>query len=137
MPRSWSACTVTSRAVDTQDWDLYRTCFTADAVVDYSGPGGPCGGVDEVVTWLQGVMGWASVSQHYVTNARITVNGDTGTIDALFFGVVGKPESDGGPGLVKVGGGYSDRMRRTPDGWRIEHLLDQSSWHEGPMPDLA
>ena len=38
-----------ARAVDTKDWELYRTVFTDDAVIDYSGAGQIVGTRDEVV----------------------------------------------------------------------------------------
>lgn len=28
-------------------------------------------------------------------------------------------------------GSYTNRMRRTADGWRIEHLIQHLSWKEG------
>ena len=39
-------------AVDTKDWDLYRTVFTDDAVIDYTSAGGIRGSLGEVVEWL-------------------------------------------------------------------------------------
>ena len=37
-----------ARAVDTKDWELYRTVFTDDAVIDYSSAGIPAGSRDEI-----------------------------------------------------------------------------------------
>ena len=40
-------------AVDTKDWDLWETCFTDDAFVDYESAGGIKGKRPEVRAWLE------------------------------------------------------------------------------------
>jgi 3-phenylpropionate/cinnamic acid dioxygenase small subunit len=39
-------------AIDTKDWQLFETCFTADAFIDYTDAGGVKGGRQEVKEWL-------------------------------------------------------------------------------------
>lgn len=39
-------------------------------------------------------------------------------------------DADGGD-LYLMRGSYTNRMRRTPDGWRIERLAQHISWNEG------
>jgi hypothetical protein len=41
-----------ARAIDTKDWGLLDTCFTADAQVDYTSSGGIAGRYPEVRQWL-------------------------------------------------------------------------------------
>ncbi len=43
---------------------------------------------------------------------------------------------DGEPWLFVVGGAYHDRLRRTPDGWRISHRVEETLWWDNPMPGL-
>ncbi len=44
-----------ARAVDTKDWELYRSLFTEDAILDYSSaPLGNVGPRDEITDWLSG-----------------------------------------------------------------------------------
>ena len=38
-----------ARAVDRQDWELFRTVFTPDAHIDYTQVGGIAGDLDTVV----------------------------------------------------------------------------------------
>ena len=46
--------------IDRRDWDLFRTCFTADCVVDY-GDIGLWHGADEVTAWMdQTHRAWAT-----------------------------------------------------------------------------
>ena len=51
-----------ARAVDSKDWELYRSVFTADAHIDYSSAGAAVGSGDEVDDWLAagfGVIPWS------------------------------------------------------------------------------
>ena len=57
-----------ARAVDTRDWDLYRTLFTADAHIDYSSSGGSVGNLEETVSFLSKALDMFEMSQHLVTN---------------------------------------------------------------------
>ena len=41
-----------ARAVDTKDWELYRSVFTDDANIDYSSAGATVGTRDEVAEWM-------------------------------------------------------------------------------------
>ena len=50
-------------AVDRQDWDLYRSVFTADAEVDYTSAGGIAGTVDEVVAFLDAALSGFEMTQ--------------------------------------------------------------------------
>jgi hypothetical protein len=53
-----------ARAVDTKDWELYRSVFTDDAYIDYSSAGAAAGPRDEVVDYHHEVVrtpgGWRS-----------------------------------------------------------------------------
>ena len=42
-----------AHAVDTKDWALYRTVFTADAHIDYESAGGIKGDLETVADWLE------------------------------------------------------------------------------------
>jgi ketosteroid isomerase-like protein len=112
-----------AQAVDGKDWDLYASCFTTDAEIDYSSAGGARGGVAESTAWLATMLASLTVSQHYITNQVIDVKGEDATCRAYFFGVVGTE-----PSLIWVGGIYEDVLRRTDDGWRIAELVDISLW---------
>ena len=72
-------------AVDTRDWDLYQTVFTAEAVIDYTSSGGICGRLAEVTKWLSDALSIFSMSQHMVTNRDIRVAGDTATSRSYFY----------------------------------------------------
>ena len=115
-------------AVDTRDWDLYKTVFTADAVIDYTSSGGIRGGLDEVTKWLSEVLSLFSMSQHLVTNRDIRVDGDAATSRSYLYNPMATAKRDGSLELMFVGGYYRDRLRRTAHGWRIAERIEDTAW---------
>ena len=59
---------------DSKDWQLVRTLFTPDAVLDYTASGGPRGDVDKVIPWLEQRDGRSrqSRAERYIERARKT-----------------------------------------------------------------
>lgn len=121
-------------AVDTRDWDLYRTLFTADSVIDYTSSGGIRGGLEEVTAWLSGALAMFSMSQHLVTNRDIHIHGDTATSRSYFYNPMGRTKKDGSLELLFVGGYYADRLERTAAGWCIAERTQETAWFSGPWP---
>jgi 3-phenylpropionate/cinnamic acid dioxygenase small subunit len=115
-------------AVDTRDWDLYRTVFTADAFIDYTSSGGIRGGLDEVAKWMAEVLSIFSMSQHLVTNRDIRIEGDAATSRSYFYNPMAVTKRDGSQELTFVGGYYRDRLSRTADGWRIAERILDTAW---------
>jgi 3-phenylpropionate/cinnamic acid dioxygenase small subunit len=114
-------------AVDAKDWDLYASCFTTDARIDYTASGGIAGTLPEVRAWLAEVMDFFPICQHVVANRTIVVAGDSATSRSYLFNpmVVGERETGG---LFLEGGVYRDRIARTADGWRIAERIEEASW---------
>ena len=83
-------------AVDTQDWDLYETCFTADAFIDYESAGGIKGKLPEVRAWLEKTLVMFPMTQHVVCNRAVDIDGDTGTARSVFYNPMGLPQGDAG-----------------------------------------
>jgi len=115
-----------ARAVDTSDWELYRSVFTDDAHIDYSSAGAAAGPRDEIVDWF--VAGWGAIewSMHYITNVEVlSSDGDLATVRAMFynpFRIKGMAE------MSTCGGYYHHELVRTPDGWRSRRLVEESVW---------
>ncbi|MDA2893086.1 nuclear transport factor 2 family protein [Mycolicibacterium sp. BiH015] len=117
-----------ARAVDTKDWDLYRSVFTDDAHIDYSSAGAPAGSRDEVAAWLE--AGFAAIpwSMHYITNIECDIDGDTATVRAMFYNPMQLP---GVQDQSCCGGYYFHDLARTPDGWRSRNLREENVWFVG------
>ncbi|MFN8225554.1 MAG: nuclear transport factor 2 family protein [Mycobacterium sp.] len=118
-----------ARAVDSHDWELYRSVFTADAHIDY-GAEVVAGSRDEVVDWMAGNFSAIPMSMHYITNVEIlTVADDAATVRAMFFNPMTLP---GMAELSSCGGYYHHTLVRTPDGWRSRELREEMLWFANP-----
>jgi hypothetical protein len=115
-----------ARALDTRDWELYRSVFTEDAHIDYVASGGATGQLDEVVEWLRKTLGtfdWSGM--HYITNVEAEVTGDSARVRAAVFNPMQFP---GMNGLSYFGGYYHHDLVRTADGWRSRNLREEVLW---------
>ena len=114
-----------ARAVDTKDWELYRSVFTQDAVIDYSSAGIPAGSRDEIAEFLSKGFTTIPWSMHYITNIEADVDGDTASVRAMFYNPMQLP---GMAEMSSCGGYYHHELVRTPDGWRSRHLREENVW---------
>lgn len=117
-----------ARGIDTKDWPLVTSVFTDDATLDYSAFGGPTGSRDELVSWLQAAVSAFAMTQHHITNRNIDVSGDEASSLAELFAPMGMASSDGKMTMLLSGGRYNDRLRRTPDGWKIASRVCEQAW---------
>ena len=114
--------------IDTRNWSLLASCCTPDAELDYSAYGGPKGSVQEAVEWIAKAMSQIAVSQHLVTNVRVSLDGDVATAQCYLFSPLAADTDTGSRRTFLVGGHYADRLRRTNNGWRIERRVAGPSW---------
>ena len=115
-----------ARAVDTKDWELYRSVFTDDAHIDYSSAGAITGSRDEVTDWLAQNFVAIPWSMHHITNVEILeTSGDTATVRAMFYNPMQLP---GMPEMSACGGYYHHQVVRTEGGWRSRHLREENVW---------
>lgn len=116
-------------ALDGQDWDLLRTCFTPDARADYE-IAGSNDGIDEIVATCRQALGGLDASQHLIGNVVVEVDGDEARARCYLHAqhVLVSPN---GTNTFVVAGTYSDRLVRTPDGWRIAQRHLSTTWTDG------
>lgn len=108
---------------DEGDWALLRSLFTDDAHLDYTTAGGPAGGADEVVGWLESSLTTIPMIHHVVSNLQIDLDGDHADVRAVFHCTAQLPGADG---LLVTGGYYDDELVRTSEGWRIRRKREVS-----------
>ena len=118
--------TTYAHAVDTKDWELYRSLFTDDAEIDYTAAGGIQGTVDEVVAWMTTTMEMFSATQHLVSNEMVSIDGDRATARAMFFNPM-QFAGDDAP-YFDCGGWYNHELVRDGDGWKSRKLWEDFSW---------
>jgi hypothetical protein len=127
-----------ARAVDTKDWELYRTVFTDDAVIDYSSVGIPAGPRDQIAEMFSQTFRAVPWTMHYITNVEAEIFpggqdgtdsgsglGDTARVRAMFYNPMQLP---GMPDQSSCGGYYFHDLVRTADGWRSRHLREDNVW---------
>ena len=75
-----------AHAVDTKDWELYRSVFTDDAYIDYTAAGVIAGSLDEVTDFFRQTLSvGVAMSMHYITNIETELDGDTARVRAMFY----------------------------------------------------
>lgn len=118
--------TTYATAVDTKDWELYRTVFVADAFIDYESAGGVKGSVDDVVAWMESTMAGFPMTQHLIANVAVQLAGDEATVRAMFY----NPMQVANGKHFFCGGWYNHDLVRTASGWRSRKLIEQSAWFD-------
>lgn len=118
--------TTYATAVDTKDWELYRTVFVPDAFIDYESAGGVKGRVDDVVAWMESTMAGFPMTQHLIANVAVQLAGDEATVRAMFY----NPMQVGTGKHFFCGGWYNHELVRTEGGWRSRKLIEESAWFD-------
>ena len=124
-----------ARAVDTRDWDLYRTLFTTDAHIDYSSSGGSVGDLEETVSFLSKALDMFEMSQHLVTNIEVLEKEEN---EADVLALFNNPMRLKGGEIWFVGGRYRHELIRLDAGWKSRKLVEETLWFDrSPFGDLT
>ena len=114
-----------ARGVDSKDWELWKSVFTADAFLDYSSAGVISGSRDQVASWFAQGLSAVPMTQHFISNVEIDLDGDRAQVRAMFYNPMQLP---GMSDLSYCGGFYHHDMVRTPDGWKSRRLVEENLW---------
>ena len=117
-------------AVDTRDWAALAALFTDDAHWKYPAAGEDLAGPAAIVARISRSIGGLDATQHLIGNHVITVHGDEAEHTCYFHAQHVRHGLAAGENYVAAGR-YEDRLRRTPEGWRLSHRVIDSVWHEG------
>jgi SnoaL-like domain len=103
-------------AIDSRQYAVLSTVFTADAELDY-GEVGAWTGAAEVIEFIDLAHAGAANTMHRMSNHVVEVDGDRAAartyVDALILAADGSG--------VHAVGYYDDTVVRTADGWRINN----------------
>lgn len=105
-------------AIDSQQYDLLSTVFTADADLDY-GEVGHWTSAAEITEFMDLAHRGAAKTMHRMSNQVVTVVGDTATMRTYVDALILAADGSGG----NVIGFYDDEAVRTADGWRISKRI--------------
>ena len=95
------------------DDEAFASLFTEDGV--FEGSAGPLQGREAI---RERARSFHPLSMHLVMNPEIEVDGDHATAQWAAY----VPTSTADAQALVVAGRYDERLRRTPDGWRYEHV---------------
>jgi hypothetical protein len=115
------------RLLDTGAWDEFRGLFTDDIRAVHDVVTEPLAGLDTFMAVAQQLSELMEDAQHYVTNVEVDLDGDEAVARAFVF-AMHDVALDGERQLVPAGGRYENRLRRTPDGWKIFQLTVHETW---------
>jgi len=121
-----------SAIIDQKRFEDLRTVFTEDAYIDYSALGGPGGGLDVIIGFLNQVMVMFPNHQHLNANVQTTVEGDIATGRVMCFNPQEIAMPDGKTHIFMCGLWYVDEYRRTEAGWRISRRVEERSYVFNP-----
>ena len=120
-----------SDLIDQKGFDQLRDdVFTEDAHIDYSVFGGSVGDVDETIGFLKAAVTDKLFpnSQHLNANIQIQLGGDNAKGRVMCFNPMEMAMPDGGTQTYFIGLWYVDEYRRTDQGWRMSHRVEERSW---------
>jgi ketosteroid isomerase-like protein len=116
-----------ARSIDRFDFAAVASVFADDAVIEYGGYPEFHGGA-ATARFLDEHTRTTAWHQHLLSVAEIGLDGDEASTLTYFVAhAVGKDDAD----RVRINvGEYRDRLRRTPDGWKIVERRQQTGWKE-------
>lgn len=119
-------------AIDTRDWDLYRSVFADEVDFDFSSFRGTPARMkaDEWVARVRRTQTGFDATTHYSSNHVIDVTGDAAICTSY---MVAHHELKAAPGGTSytIGGHYVNRLRRMDGPWKIHACTLNVAWLEG------
>jgi ketosteroid isomerase-like protein len=124
-------------AVDDRDWDAYRILFTEDAVLDDRVTGGIRSGVEDHVQYLKKALAKVQLSQHAISTVLIDVHGNHAKVRAHCSCPMVVDLGEAKTHVFFQGLWYRNSLVRTPEGWKISHLVEEGYWTYNMPPHFA
>jgi hypothetical protein len=121
-----------ANSIDRRDWTMYRSIFADHIDVDFFTWAGirQRYEADAWVAAVKDTLACFDSTQHTMSNLAISLNGDEATVVAAMTArhnlVI-----DGRREFQILGGYYTDRMVRQPNGWKIAGCALMITWEEG------
>jgi hypothetical protein len=128
-------------AADKHDWETCKHYFTDIPFIDYSSLSGQAGAaikVDELVTGWQEFLPKFRLTQHFITNHQISINGDKATCFSYVHAIHYLPYSRGGD-LWSVYGTYNHELVKIQNDWKVSSMTFNLLYQEGNkiLPAIA
>jgi len=121
--------------VDRRDWAMFADCFTDPVYADFSGGGIPAATssradlVARIATALNGFTATQHISPNHVIEFEASDPDRAICHSYMYAQHLLRGSSNGEFYLLR--GSYTNHMLRTPEGWRIERIIQHRSWEYG------
>jgi len=127
--------------VDRRDWAMFADCFTDPVYADFSEGGMPAQDYarEELVAQVSLALNGFTATQHLSPNHVIEFDAsdpDRAVCHSYMFAQHLLVGAEGGE-FYLLHGSYTNRMRRTDAGWRIEGITQHRSWEYGNTSAVA
>jgi SnoaL-like domain len=120
--------------LDARDWVLWRSVFVDEVVFDLSSwthePARRLA-ADRVVAAQARIFAELVATQHFLTNHRVTIDGDRARALAHMRAEHWLPLDGGGTDRYTMFGYYDDKLVRTAAGWKITEMQLNVTHTEG------
>ncbi len=121
--------------VDRRDWTMFAGCFTDPVYADFASGGIPAATVPraELVARVSTALNGFTATQHISPNHVIEFDAsdpDRAICHSYMYAQHLLRGSANGE-FYLLRGSYTNHMLRTPQGWRIERIIQHRSWEYG------
>ena len=121
--------------VDRRDWVMFAGCFTDPVYADFSGGGMPAATVSraDLVARISAVLNGFTATQHISPNHVIEFDASDPDRAICYSYMYAQHllRGSGNGEFYLLRGSYTNHMLRTPEGWRIERIIQHRSWEYG------
>ncbi|MDP9795699.1 hypothetical protein J2S43_004211 [Catenuloplanes nepalensis] len=126
-------------AIDRADWAMFADCLTETVHIDFSEAGMPAADFprEAFQAFARDALSGFTARQHISPNHIVTfdaADADRAVCESYMYAQHYLEGAEGGDFFL-MRGSYTQHLVRTPDGWRIERLIQHLGWPEG-NPDL-
>jgi len=119
--------------LDSRDWPLFRSCFADEIETDFTSVFGGDPRKVSADRWTEAArrsLSGLKATQHMITNHVITITGDDATCIAYVQARHYLP-NESGDSMQTTFGYYTNRLVRTPGGWKIRACKLTLTWQTG------
>jgi SnoaL-like protein len=124
--------------IDRRDWPLFRSCFADQVELDFTSWSGGEVRSSNADEWVAGVAAGLSgfdATQHISSNHVHEIDGDRAT--CVSYMIAHHHAVEAGERLMhKIGGYYTNQLRKGADGWRIHACKLTVTWEMGDRARL-
>ncbi len=119
--------------IDRHQWDLYRSIFADQIMLDFSSWSGEPPSMMPADDWVAGVRATLEpfdATQHVLTNFVISLDGDSATC-TCYMAAHHHLVVDGNRQMHSIGGYYVHALERAGKGWLIHQTQLNVTWEMG------